>query len=93
MVTNENREDYQPTWAMLLKDVHDVDKRLTILESAHLQTSKALDELKADAKETNRTLHQVRDAVVGWKSSLGTIVTAGGAVAAVVFFVLGKLWT
>ena len=85
-------EEYQPSWHALLRDVHDVDKRLTILEATQVATSKALDELRADARETNRTLHQVRDAVVGWKSSLATIVTLGGGMAAVIFFVLSKLW-
>lgn len=84
-------EHLHPTWHALLRDVHDVDKRLTIVEATQLQTSKALDELREDAKETNKTLHQVRDAVVGWKSSITTIVTLGGGVAAVVFFILSKI--
>jgi hypothetical protein len=91
-VENHAREDYNPTWHNLLRDVHDVDKRLTIIESAHISQAKALDELKLDAKESTRTLNEVRDAVVGWKSSIASIVFMGGAVAAVIFFVLGKVW-
>jgi hypothetical protein len=84
-------EEYQPSWHALLRDVHDVDKRITILEATQVATSKALDELRADSKETNRTLHQVRDAVVGWKSSLATIIMLSGGLATAVFFVLGKV--
>jgi hypothetical protein len=91
-VETNARDDYNPTWHALLRDVHDVDKRLTIVEAAHIAQAKALDELKLDAKESTRTLHEVRDAVVGWKSSIASIVVMGGAVAAVIFFVLGKVW-
>ena len=88
----ESQDEYRPSWQTLLRDVHDVDKRLTILESAHVHQARALDEIKADAKVASHTLNEVRDAVVGWRSSIASIVFFGGGVAAVIFFVLGKVW-
>lgn len=85
-------DDINPSWHALIRDVHNVDKRVTVIEAAHIAQARALDELKAEAKESSRTLHEVRDAVVGWKSSIASIVFMGGGVAAVIFFILGKIW-
>jgi hypothetical protein len=88
---NNHEESYAPTWHALLRDVHALDKDVTVLKLAHAHLAEELEEIKAQSMKTNATLSEVRDTILGWKGSLVIITSVGGAVAAIVFYGLDRV--
>lgn len=87
-----NVSAYTPTWHEFMRDMHAMDKRVTLLESALLQQAKTMGRMEEDAKIARDTLIRIDNQLTGWKGSITVIVAASGTLVAFVLFILDKMW-
>jgi hypothetical protein len=81
-----------PHFWQLSRDVHSLDTRLTVLETVAVTQAKSLEKLDRTAQETNSTLREVRDSIIGWKSAVAIIVGILGIAGPLLLFVLSRLF-
>lgn len=84
---------YSPTWGEFMRDMHSMDKRITLLEAALLTQGKTMERIEDEAKETRAVLHRIEKQLDGWRGSIAVIVASSGGIAAGIVFVVDKLWS
>lgn len=88
---NKPGETYSQSELALLRDVHHIDTRVSLLEQSSAYTAKALDQIRTEAQATNKTMREVRDSVVGWRSSIAMIALGISIVIPVILWLLDRL--
>ena len=81
-----------PSFRELSRDVHSLDTRVSVLETIAITQAKSLEKLDITAQETNETLREMRDSIVGWKSAITMIVGVLGVAGPLLLFVLSRMF-
>jgi hypothetical protein len=84
--------DATPTWYEFTREVHNMDKRLVLVEAAQIHQATRTDSIVRELKELSSGLQRIQNQLAGWKGSVAVLVALISAAVQVAFFVAGRLW-